>query len=146
MTNTAKIKGKIKVKQVVSSFCAVLVVGLSLPGIQPAQANPWLIIRLIPAAVQIFGFAAPRVKNIKLTPQQRQELQALGNQSLKEVNTVLTKGQRTKLVQSIISGKAKHEIIKSLNLTPVQQQKIDKIVQRYEKQMKTLVAQYQKKS
>jgi Spy/CpxP family protein refolding chaperone len=134
---------KIKTKKILSSFCAALVIGLSFPIAQPVQANPWLIIRLIPAAIQIFGFTAPRVKNIKLTPQQRQELQVIGNESLKEVNSILTKAQRTKLAQSIISGKAKNEVIKSLNLTPAQQQKIEKIVQRYEKQMQILVAQYQ---
>ncbi len=105
----------------------VLTVTLSgIPSAAVARPIPSYI--LVPIAIQAVGYALPRIEK-RLTPQQRQKIQALREETFKQVEAVLTQVQRSKIVQGLRSRQNLNAVVKSLKLTPKQKARIQSIIQ-----------------
>jgi Spy/CpxP family protein refolding chaperone len=66
---------------------------------------------------------------LKLTPQQKQKIQAINTEHGKQILTVLTPAQKTKFLKGMKTSKSKVAVLKTLNdLTPDQKKKLSVIL------------------
>lgn len=80
--------------------------------------------------------------DINLTPQQRQQIQAVRQRRNKEINTVLNSSQRTQLAQKLRSGNNIYQALETLKLQPDQQDIVNAIVQFTNLKMKAILSRY----
>ncbi|NDJ23015.1 hypothetical protein GS682_15515 [Nostoc sp. B(2019)] len=96
----------------------------------------------------IFAQAANPVKystsitEINLTPQQRQQLQAVRQRRNREINAVLNSSQRAQLAQKLRSGNNIYQALETLELQLNQQDLVNAIVQFTNLKMKAIFSQY----
>jgi hypothetical protein len=134
---------RIKYTKRLSAFFSSVVIAVTLSGTpQVAQAGlPSAI--LMPIIAQAIGYALPRIveREIKqLTPQERQELFAVRDDALRQLEGVLTQAQRSKLVQSLNSRQKIVTAIKSIKLTPQQRARIQSIVKNSRQRMEAILS------
>ncbi len=134
---------RIKYTKRLSAFFSTVVIAVTLSGTpQVAQAGiPSAI--LMPIIAQAIGYALPRIveREIKqLTPQERQELYAIRNDALRQLEGVLTQAQRSKIVQSLNSRQKIFTAIKSIRLTPQQRARIQSIVKNSRQRMEAILS------
>ncbi|MEC4812142.1 MAG: hypothetical protein SAK29_02500 [Scytonema sp. PMC 1069.18] len=112
-----------------SVFFTASVLAVILSGIpSTAMARPIPSYILIPLTIQALGYALPRIEK-RLTPQQRQKVQALREEAFQQVEAVLTQVQRSKIVQGMRSRQNFKTMVSSLKLTPKQKARIQSIIQ-----------------
>lgn len=98
----------------------------------------------VPLVVQALGYALPRIVEHEwksLTPQERQEINAIRKETIKQLENVLTKEQRTKISQSFRSRQGLTTAIKSLRLTPQQRARIQAIIKTSRQQMQEIISE-----
>ncbi len=124
-----------------SVFCTSVVLSIFLSGIPKAvEAGPIPAYILVPVTIHALGYALPRI-NKKLTPQQRQQLQDLRSETYKQVEAVLTKAQRSRIVQGMRSRQNISKLVKSLQLTPQQKARIQSIVKTSRQKIQVLLSE-----
>jgi hypothetical protein len=134
---------RIKYTKRLSAFLSTVIITVTLSGTpQVAQAGiPSAI--LMPIIAQAIGYALPRIveREIKqLSPQERQELYAIRNDALRQLEGVLTQAQRSKIVQSLNSRQKIFTAIKSIRLTPQQRARIQSIVKNSRQRMEAILS------
>lgn len=77
-------------------------------------------------------------QQMRLTPQQRQHLQALRAERDRKIEAVLTPSQRTQLAKALQSGQKMGPALQSLNLTAAQKTQIQSINRTYHQQTRAL--------
>jgi hypothetical protein len=96
--------------------------GISLAAISPAIAS---------SLTQLF----PALSGIDLTSQQQQQLVALSQQRIPQIEAILTPGQRLRFKAAIAGGKSVRTALLSLDISLQQRQKILRIMQSTKQQM-----------
>jgi hypothetical protein len=134
---------RIKYTKRLSAFLSTVIITVTLSGTpQVAQAGiPSAI--LMPIIAQAIGYALPRIveREIKqLSPQERQELYAIRNDALRQLEGVLTQAQRSKIVQSLNSRQKIFTAIKSIRLTPQQRARIQSIIKSSRQRMEAILS------
>lgn len=94
-----------------------------------------------PEAVD-FSNSAIVSPEINLTPQQRQQLQAVRQRRNKDIKAMLDSSQRVKLGKSLHVGNSLNQALESLDLQPDQQQMLKAIVQISNLKMKAISARF----
>ena len=105
-------------------LATILIVVLLLPTI--ALAAP---AKLDISNRAIITQTAKSLDELNLTPQQRQQLQALHQGRNREINAVLNSSQRAKLAKSIQVGGNFNQALESLDLQPDQREMLKAIAQ-----------------
>ncbi|MCC5639651.1 hypothetical protein LC593_28265 [Nostoc sp. CHAB 5844] len=77
-----------------------------------------------------------------LTPQERQQLQALRQRRNKEINKILNLAQREKLKEQLRSGNNLSQAIEALDLHPDQQKMIKAVMQLINLKMKAILSRH----
>lgn len=77
---------------------------------------------------------------INLTPQQRQQLQAVRQRRNREIKAVLNSFQLAKLTHNLHSGQDMNQALKTLNLQPEQQELVDAILKFTNLKMKAILS------
>ncbi|MBD6617587.1 hypothetical protein FNW02_17570 [Komarekiella sp. 'clone 1'] len=120
----------------------ILLLSLFLPRITLAAP-----VQLHTNSGAIFAQAANSVKysaasaDLNLTPQQRQQLQAVRQRRNKEISAVLNSSQRAQLAQKL-RGNNIYQALETLKLQPNQQELVDAIVQFTNLKMKAILSRY----
>ncbi|MEA5596165.1 hypothetical protein [Rivularia sp. UHCC 0363] len=122
-----------------SVFLSAAIISISLTGVSAKKAEA-LIPRyiLIPLTIQATGYALPRIYK-KLTPQQRKEVDAIQSEAFTQISNVLTKVQRTQVMQSLKTPQGRKKILQSMKLTPKQKARIQSIVKTSRQKMNAIV-------
>ncbi|MCV3216378.1 hypothetical protein OGM63_23175 [Plectonema radiosum NIES-515] len=94
-----------------------------------------------PATVD-FSNSAIVSPEINLTPQQRQQLQAVRQRRNKDIQAMLDSSQRAKVAKSLHGGNSLNQALESLDLQPDQQQMLKAIVQISNLKMKAISARF----
>jgi YesN/AraC family two-component response regulator len=124
-----------------SVFFTASVLAAILSGIpSAAMARPIPSYILLPLTIQALGYALPRIEK-RLTPQQRQKVQALREETFQQVEAVLTQVQRSKIVQGLRSRQNVNTVISSLKLTPKQKARIQSIIQTSRQKINTILSE-----
>jgi len=79
---------------------------------------------------------------INLTPQQRQQLQAVRQRRNREIQAMLDSSQRAKLAKTLHAGNSLNQALESLDLQPDQQEMLKAIVQISNLKMKAISARF----
>lgn len=108
------------------SSCVLTVFLSGMPSAVQARPIPSYI--LVPLTLQVLGYALPRIEK-KLTPQQRQKIEFLKQETFQQIESVLTRVQRSKIIQSLRTRQKINTIVQSLKLTPTQKARIQSIIQ-----------------
>ncbi|MEO1187403.1 MAG: hypothetical protein AAFX46_23275, partial [Cyanobacteria bacterium J06636_27] len=110
-----------------SVFFSAAIISISLTGItaKRAEAIPKFI--LVPLTIQAAGYAVPRVYK-KLTPQQQRRVDAVQDEAFRQVANVLTRTQRSSIMQSLKTRQGRTKLFKSFRLTSGQKARIRSIV------------------
>lgn len=82
------------------------------------------------------------ISEINLTPQQRQQLQAVRQRRNKEIQAVLNSSQRAQLARNLRAGSDINQGLKKLNLQPEQQELVDAILKFTNLKMKAILSRY----
>ncbi len=109
----------------------ILAVVLLLPTIASAA----------PAKIDL-GQSAIVGEEINLTPQQRQQLQAVRQRRNREIKAMLDSSQRAKLAKNLHAGNSFNQALESLDLQPDQQEMLKAIVQISNLKRKALSARF----
>jgi Spy/CpxP family protein refolding chaperone len=109
----------------------ILAVVLLLPTIASAA----------PAKIDL-GQSAIVAEEINLTPQQRQQLQAVRQRRNREIKAMLDSSQRAKLAKNLHAGNSFNQALESLDLQPDQQEMLKAIVQISNLKTKALSARF----
>ena len=112
-------------------LATILAIVLLLPGIASAA----------PEAVD-FSNSAIVSPEINLTPQQRQQLQAVRQRRNRDIQGMLDSSQRAKLAKNLHAGNSLNQALESLDLQPDQQQMLKAIVQISNLKMKAISARF----
>ena len=122
-----------------SVFLSATVISVFLTGI-PAKKADALIPNyiLVPLTIQAAGYALPRVYK-RLTPQERKQVDAIRNQAFRQIGNVLTKAQRSQIIQSLKTRQGRRQLLQSMRLTPKQKARIQSIVKTYRQRMEAIV-------
>jgi len=76
-----------------------------------------------------FSNSANIYQEINLTPQQRQQLQAVRQRKNRDIQAILDSSQRVKLAKTLHAGNSLDQALESLDLQPDQQEMLKAIVQ-----------------
>ncbi|MEM6404522.1 MAG: hypothetical protein AAF757_30580, partial [Cyanobacteria bacterium P01_D01_bin.116] len=101
-----------------------------------AEAIPNYI--LVPLTIQATGYALPRVYK-RLTPQERKQVDAIRDRAFTEIANVLSRAQRSQVMQSLKTPQGRKKLLQSMKLTPTQKSRIQSIVKRYRQRMNAIV-------
>ncbi len=112
-------------------LATILAIVLLLPGIASAA----------PEAVD-FSNSAIVSPEINLTPQQRQQLQAVRQGRNRDIQGMLDSSQRGKLAKNLHAGNNLNQALESLDLQPDQQQMLKAIVQISNLKMKAISGRF----
>ena len=80
-------------------------------------------------------------KQVRLTTQQRQQMQALRAEKNRKIEAILTPSQRTQLTKALQSGQKMGSALKSVNLTAAQKTQIQSLNRAYHQQMRAAIKQ-----
>jgi hypothetical protein len=124
-----------------SVFLSATIISISLTGITAKKAEA-LIPRyiLVPLTIQATGYALPRVYK-KLTPQQRKQVDAIQDEAFRQIGNVLTRAQRSEIMQSLKTRQGRRQLFQSMKLTPKQKVRIQSIVKTSRQRMKAIVGE-----
>jgi predicted transglutaminase-like cysteine proteinase len=81
-------------------------------------------------------------QEINLTPQERQQLQAVRQGRNRDIKAMLDSSQRAKVAKSLHAGNSLNQALESLDLQPDQQQMLKAIVQISNLKMKAISARF----
>ncbi|MBV6624187.1 MAG: hypothetical protein KI793_14815 [Rivularia sp. (in: Bacteria)] len=111
-----------------SVFFSAAIISISLTGISAKRAEA-LIPRfiLIPLTIQAAGYTVPRVYK-RLTPQQKKKVDAVQDEAFRQIANVLTRAQRSDIMQSLKTRQGRVQLLRSLRMTPKQKARIRAIV------------------
>ncbi|MBD0265170.1 MAG: hypothetical protein ICV78_21340 [Tolypothrix sp. Co-bin9] len=112
-------------------LATILAVVLLLPTIASAA----------PAKIDL-GQSAIVAEEINLTPQQRQQLQAVRQGRNRDIKAMLDSSQRAKLAKTLHAGNSFNQALESVDLQPDQQEMLKAIVQISNLKMKALSARF----
>jgi len=116
---------------------------LFMPGIvlaAPVELNTNFSI-IVPKTTKAVSDSAS-ISGINLTPQQRQQLQAVRQRRNKEIQAVLNSSQRAQLARNLRAGSDINQALKKLNLQPEQQELVDAILKFTNLKMKAVLSRY----
>ncbi|RCJ17550.1 hypothetical protein A6S26_30900 [Nostoc sp. ATCC 43529] len=116
---------------------------LFMPGIAlaaPVQLNTNFSI-IVPKTTKA-GSDSTSISEINLTPQQRQQLQAVRQRRNKEIQAVLNSSQRAQLARNLRAGSDINQALKTLNLKPEQQELVEAILKFTNLKMKAVLSRY----
>lgn len=122
-----------------SVFLSAAIISISLTGISAKKAEaliPKYI--LIPLTIQATGYALPRVYK-KLTPQQRKKVDAIQDEAFRQIGNVLTRAQRSRVMQSLKTRQGRRQLLQSMKLTPQQKTRIQSIVKTSRQRINAIV-------
>ncbi|MDY6898918.1 MAG: hypothetical protein SWZ49_12695 [Cyanobacteriota bacterium] len=121
-----------------SVFFSAAIISISLTGItaKKAEAIPNFI--LVPLTIQAAGYALPRVYK-KLTPQQQRRVDAVQDEAFRQVATVLTRAQRSNVMQSFKTRQGRTQLLQSLRLTSGQKARIRSIIRTSRQRINAIV-------
>ncbi|MBW4614963.1 MAG: hypothetical protein KME21_17150 [Desmonostoc vinosum HA7617-LM4] len=80
--------------------------------------------------------------NTDLTPQQRQQIQAVHQRRNREIAATLDSSQRTELIHKLRSGENINQALETINLQPEQRKLIEAIIQFTNLKMKAVLSRY----
>lgn len=122
-----------------SVFLSAALISISLTGLSAKRAEA-LIPRfiLIPLTIQAAGYTVPRVYK-RLTPQQKKKVDAIQDEAFRQVTNVLTRAQRSDIMQSLKTRQGRRKLLQSMRLTPNQKARIKSIVQTSRQRINTIV-------
>ncbi|KYC43258.1 hypothetical protein WA1_14290 [Scytonema hofmannii PCC 7110] len=120
-----------------TSFVLITILS-GIPSTAIARPLPSYI--LVPLTIHALGYALPRIEK-KLTPQQRQKVQALKEAAYQEVEAVFTQVQHSKMVQGLRSRQNIPQVMQSLKLTPTQRARIQAIIQASRRKINAILAE-----
>lgn len=122
-----------------SVFLSAAVLSVFLIGIS-AKKSEALIPRyiLIPLTIQAAGYTLPRVYK-RLTPQQRKKVDAIQDEAFRQIGNVLTRAQRSEVMQSLKTRQGRRKLIQSMKLTPGQKTRIQSIVKTSRQKINAIV-------
>ncbi|KAF3890351.1 MULTISPECIES: hypothetical protein [Nostocales] len=120
-----------------TSFVLITVLS-GIPSAALARPLPSYI--LVPLTIQALGYALPRIEK-RLTPQQRQKIQALKEEAYQEVEAVFTQVQQSKMVQGLRSRQNFTQLMQSVKLTPTQRARIQTIVQASRRKINAILSE-----
>ncbi|MGI8502599.1 MAG: hypothetical protein ACR2LR_15890 [Hassallia sp.] len=89
-----------------------------------------------------FSNSANTFQEINLTPQERQQLQAVRQRRNRDIKLMLDSSQRAKLTKSLYAGNSFNQALESLDLQPDQQEMLKAIVQISNLKMKALSGRF----
>jgi Skp family chaperone for outer membrane proteins len=89
-----------------------------------------------------FSNSANISQEINLTPQQRQQLQAVRQRRNRDIQAMLDSSQRVKLAKILHAGNSLDQALESLDLQPDQQEMLKAIVQISKLKMKAVSAHF----
>ncbi|MBW4479480.1 MAG: hypothetical protein KME54_22205 [Tolypothrix brevis GSE-NOS-MK-07-07A] len=89
-----------------------------------------------------FSNSANIYQEINLTPQQRQQLQAVRQRKNRDIQAMLDSSQRVKLAKTLHAGNSLDQALESLDLQPDQQEMLKAIVQISNLKMKAVSAHF----
>ncbi|MBW4567050.1 MAG: hypothetical protein KME31_03210 [Tolypothrix carrinoi HA7290-LM1] len=112
-------------------LATILAVVLLLPFIASAA----------PAKVD-FSKSAIVAEEINLTPQHRQQLQAVRQRRNRDIQAMLDSSQRAELAKTLHAGNSFNQALESLDLQPDQQEMLKAIVQISKLKMKAISARF----
>jgi predicted transglutaminase-like cysteine proteinase len=112
-------------------LATILAVVLLLPTIASAA----------PAKID-FSKSAIVAEEINLTPQHRQQLQAVRQGRNRDIKAMLDSSQRAKLAKTLHAGNSFNQALESVDLQPDQQEMLKAIVQISNLKMKALSARF----
>ncbi len=126
-----------KTTQRFSLFLTATVLSVFLNGIsaKKAEAIPKFI--LVPLTIQATGYAIPRIYK-RLTPQQQKKVDAIQDEAFRQITNVLTRAQRSEIVQSLKTRQGRRKLIQSMKLTPKQKARIQSIVKTSRQKMNAI--------
>ncbi|MGB3639848.1 MAG: hypothetical protein WBA39_20070 [Rivularia sp. (in: cyanobacteria)] len=122
-----------------SVFLSAAMISISLTGISAKKAEaliPKFI--LIPLTIQAAGYSIPRVYK-RLTPQQQKKVDAVQDEAFRQVANVLTRAQRSDIMQSLKTRQGRTKLLRSMRLTPNQKARIQSIVKTSRQKINTIV-------
>lgn len=116
-------------------FTTVMTIALLVPGM--ALATPS---QLQATSVAILAQAVNSTSEVNLTPQQRQQLQAIRQRRNREIAAVLNSSQRHQLSRSLRSGNSFNEALEQLELQPGQQELVQAVMELSRLKMKAIAS------
>lgn len=122
---------------------SILAIFIFMPGIAfatPVQINANSGIVFTQANGVVSNSAS--LLEINLTPQERQQLQAVRQRRNKEIKAVLNPSQRIQLAHSLRAGNDINQAVETLDLQPEQQNFIKAIVQLTNLKMKAILVKH----
>ena len=122
-----------------SVFLSAAIITISLTGISAKKAEaliPKFI--LIPLTIQAAGYSIPRVYK-RLTPQQQKKVDAVQDEAFRQVANVLTRAQRSDIMQSLKTRQGRTKLLQSMKLTPNQKARIQSIVKTSRQRINAIV-------
>ncbi len=122
-----------------SVFLSAAIISISLTGISAKKAEA-LIPRfiLIPLTIQAAGYTIPRVYK-RLSPQQKKKVDAVQDEAFRQVANVLTRAQKSEVMQSLKTRQGRIKLLQSMRLTPQQKARIKSIVQTSRQRINAIV-------
>jgi hypothetical protein len=122
-----------------SVFLSAAIISISLTGISAKKAEA-LIPRfiLIPLTIQAAGYTIPRVYK-RLSPQQKKKVDAVQDEAFRQVANVLTRAQKSEVMQSLKTRQGRIKLLQSIRLTPQQKARIKSIVQTSRQRINAIV-------
>jgi Spy/CpxP family protein refolding chaperone len=118
--------------------CILTTILSGIPSVANARPLPSYI--LVPLTIQALGYALPRIEK-RLTPQQRQKIQALKEEAYQEVEAVFTQVQHSKMVRGLRSRQNFRQLMQSVKLTPKQRARIQAIVQASRRKINAILSE-----
>ncbi len=122
-----------------SVFFSAAMISISLTGISAKKAEaiiPRFI--LIPLTIQAAGYTLPRVYK-RLTPQQKKKVDAVQDEAFTQITNVLTRAQRSDIMQSLKTRQGRTKLLRSMRLTPSQKSRIQSIVKTSRQRINAIV-------
>jgi len=121
-----------------SVFFSAAIISISLTGISAKKAEAIPNFILVPLTIQAAGYAIPRVYK-KLTPQQQRRVDAVQDEAFRQVASVLTRAQRSNVMQSLKTRQGRRQLVQSMRLTPQQKSRIRSIVKTSRQRINAIV-------
>ena len=121
-----------------SLFLSAAAISVCLTGISAKKAEAIPNYILVPLTIQATGYALPRVYK-RLTPQERKQVDAIRDRAFTEIANVLSRAQRSQVMQSLKTPQGRKKLLQSMKLTPKQKSRIQSIVKRYRQRMNAIV-------
>lgn len=121
-----------------SVFFSAAIISISLTGITAKRAEAIPNFILVPLTIQAAGYAVPRVYK-KLTPQQQRRVDAVQDEAFRQVATVLTRAQRSNVMQSFKTRQGRTQLLNSLRLTSGQKARIRSIIKTARQRINAIV-------